>query len=96
MNVLRVYVSRGCAICDRARRLIAEIRAMRPECAIEVIDCTAPGVTRPPYVFGTPTYVLRDRIIALGNPARHVLLDILDAACGRIDVKHRSETVIND
>ena len=96
MNVLRVYVSSGCAICERARRLIAEIRAMRPEYAIEVIECAAPDVSRPAYVFGTPTYVLRNRIISLGNPARHVLLDILDAAYGRMDVKQPSEMVIND
>jgi hypothetical protein len=33
---------------------------------------------KPEFVFGTPTYVLGERIVSLGNPALATLLNLLD------------------
>jgi hypothetical protein len=80
MLPLQVYVSANCAVCQRTRSLIATVRAQHPEYPIELIELDQPGATRPDYVFGTPTFVLNDRIVFLGNPALDALIDLLQIA----------------
>ncbi|NNJ13640.1 hypothetical protein EKD04_025270 [Chloroflexales bacterium ZM16-3] len=79
MKPLRVYVSATCRICDRTRQIVAEVRTLRPHYPIELVDLDLPGALKPAAVFGTPTYLLGERIISLGNPAPQILLDLLDA-----------------
>jgi hypothetical protein len=83
MTPLRVYISGSCLVCERTNRIIAEVRALRPHYPIEVVDLDTVGVVKPPYVFGTPTYCLGERVISLGNPARQTLLDLLDTEAAR-------------
>lgn len=80
MQTLRVYLSTSCLMYERTMRLVAAVRAGRPAYPVELVDLDAPGSVRPPYVFGTPTFVLGDRIVSLGNPAPQELLALLDAA----------------
>jgi hypothetical protein len=79
MKPLRVYISAGCFVCERTRQLVAELRAQRPAYPVELVDLDQPDAVKPSFVFGTPTYVLGDRIVSLGNPALTTLLDLLDA-----------------
>jgi len=79
MKPLRVYVSASCFICDRTRELVAELCAQRPACPVELVDLDQPDAEKPAFVFGTPTYVLGERIVSLGNPALATLLDLLDS-----------------
>lgn len=83
MNPLQIFVSAGCAVCARAERLVAEVRALRPAYPVELLNLDRSDVERPAFVFGTPTYVLGGRIVSLGNPPRETLLDLLDAETAR-------------
>jgi hypothetical protein len=78
MKPLRVYVSAGCDVCARTHQLVAELRAQRPAYPVELVDLDQPGAVKPAFVFGTPTYVLGERIVSLGNPALATLLNLLD------------------
>lgn len=79
MKPLRVYVSANCIICTRTRQIVAEVRTQRPAYPVELVDLDQPGAVKPDIVFGTPTFVLGERIVSLGNPALTTLLSLLDA-----------------
>lgn len=69
---LRVYVDRDCWNCQEARALAQEMAAMFPSLRVELIDLEQAG-SRPDTIFATPTFVLNDRVISLGNPSREAL-----------------------
>lgn len=77
--ILRIYVAPGCAGCRTALDLAEAVRAARPHQPIEVINLAdEPDKPLPPGVIGTPTYLLADEVIALGNPEMTGLLHRLD------------------
>ncbi|PDW00182.1 hypothetical protein [Candidatus Viridilinea mediisalina] len=78
MKPLRVYVSASCTVCDRTHQLVAELRRQRPTYPIELVDLDQPNAVKPDFVFGTPTYVLGERIVSLGNPTLATLINLLD------------------
>ena len=39
-----------------------------PRLKVEIINLTDPQATVPEEVFATPTYMLGDRVVSLGNP----------------------------
>ena len=49
--------------------LIEQIEQNHPEIEVELIDITDPRAVVPEVVFATPTYMLDDRIVCLGNPS---------------------------
>ena len=78
---LRIYVAPGCAGCRTALSLAEAVRQARPGHRIEVIDLTDhPDEAPPPGVIGTPTYLLGDAVISLGNPELDELLRRVDTA----------------
>ena len=83
MPPLYVYLTADCRICDRARQIIAELRAPRPGYPVELINLDQAGASKPAAVFGTPTYCLGERIISLGNPALQALVALLDVEVAR-------------
>jgi hypothetical protein len=83
MRPFRVYVSADCAVCARTHQLLAELRERRPAFSVELVDLDQPDALRPAFVFGTPTYVLGERVISLGNPALADLIALLDAEAAR-------------
>lgn len=78
MTPLHVYIAADCRVCERTRQIVAEVRALRPDYPIELIDLDQAGASKPSAVFGTPTYCLGERIISLGNPAPQDLIARLD------------------
>ncbi|MGH8940936.1 MAG: thioredoxin family protein, partial [Actinomycetes bacterium] len=79
--VLRIYVAPGCAGCRTALTLAEAARQTRPDHPVEVIDLAdQPDQPLPPGVLGTPTYLLDDEVISLGNPDLNELLSRLDSA----------------
>lgn len=81
--VLRVYVSPGCLGCPTAVRIAAAVRRARPAQPVEVIDLAErPAEPLPVGVVGTPTYLLADHVISMGNPELAELLDLLDGVPG--------------
>lgn len=78
---LRVYVAAGCVGCRTALRIADAVRKARPAQAVQVIDLgDQPNAPLPAGVVGTPTYLLGDRVISMGNPDLADLLDDLDSA----------------
>jgi hypothetical protein len=67
--VLKIFVSGQCAGCSEALRIAAEVVENHPQLGVEVIDLNAPDVSVPEVVFATPTYMLNNRIVSLGNPS---------------------------
>jgi hypothetical protein len=48
--------------------------------AVEVVDISQPGAPVPPQVFATPTYILNNRVVSLGNPSLEHLCRLLGEA----------------
>lgn len=67
--VLKIFVTEHCSGCVEARRIAAEVAQNYPQLGVEVIDLNAPEVVVPETVFATPTYMLNNRIVSLGNPS---------------------------
>lgn len=82
-STLVIYVAAGCAACRTARELAEAVRRARPSHRVEVIDLAEHTDRRPVGVVGTPTYLLGDEVISLGNPTLQELL-------GRLDVTDRA------
>lgn len=81
MPPLRVVVAAGCVGCRLAGELVDAVRRLRPLQPVEVIDLDdVDGPPVPAGVVGTPTFVLGDRILSLGNPTLESLLATLDGA----------------
>ncbi len=78
--VLRVVVSAGCATCGRAVEIVDAVRRLRPRQPVEVLDLDDRGARAPIGIVGTPTFLLGEQVISLGNPTLEVLLGTLDAA----------------
>lgn len=89
MKLLRVYISADCMVCERTRQILAQLCRLRPGYPVELIDLDQPETLKPAFVFGTPTYVLGERIISLGNPTLQSLLDLLDAELADADERKR-------
>lgn len=77
---LRVVVSAGCATCAYALRLVESVRRLRPRQPVEVVDLDDRAVAVPAGVVGTPTFLLGERVVSLGNPTLEDLLATLDRA----------------
>lgn len=83
---LRVYIAEDCTSCRTALRIVDAVRQARPDHPVDVIDLSAaPEQPLPPGVVGTPTYLLGQRVISLGNPDLAELLDQLDTASRKVD-----------
>lgn len=67
-TVLNIYVDEFCPGCAEARRMAAEIAQAYPAITVRVFDLGNPEVSAPEAVFATPTYMLGDQLMQLGNP----------------------------
>ena len=68
---LDVYISDDCWTCEETRNIITEITSEFPAVDIACIDLQKHSA--PTCVFATPTYVLNDKVIYMGNPTREEL-----------------------
>ncbi|MDQ3151086.1 MAG: hypothetical protein M3R63_04955 [Actinomycetota bacterium] len=75
---LRVVVSAGCTTCGYALTLVDAVRRLRPRQPVEVVDLDDRTGRVPEGVFGTPTFLLGERVVSLGNPTLDELLATLD------------------
>lgn len=86
-QTLRVYVAPDCASCRTALSIVDAVRQARPEQRVDVVDLSTLPEEEPipPGVIGTPTYLLDDRVISLGNPELPELLARLAGAASEVD-----------
>lgn len=67
-QVLRVYVAEHCPGCVEACNTAIRIEQDYPHVTVQVIDVDSNEELVPDNVFATPTYILNNRIVSLGNP----------------------------
>ncbi len=67
-TVLDIYVDESCPGCAEARRTAAEIAQAYPAITVRVFDLGNPEVSAPEAVFATPTFMLDNQLMQLGNP----------------------------
>lgn len=71
--VLEIVVTPDCFGCEEASRLAALLRREFPALEVE-LHILGPGVSVPPGVVATPTYLLDGQLIFLGNPRQAALV----------------------
>ncbi len=78
--ILRVFVIEHCATCDEARALAIQIEQDYPDVTVEVVDIGDTEMAVPETVFATPTYMLNNRIVSLGNPYPEEIARVIEEA----------------
>ena len=66
--VLKVFVTEHCPGCLEARNIATRVEQDYPSLRVEVIDINDARVPIPDAVFATPTFMLNNRVVSLGNP----------------------------
>ena len=67
--VLKIFVADYCSGCKEALETAESVRQQYPNVLVNVIDITNSSQVVPEAVFATPTYMLNNRVVSLGNPA---------------------------
>lgn len=67
--VLKIFVTTHCPGCAEAQATATRIKQDYPHLPVELIDLDDPQAHIPEAVFATPTYMLNDRVVSLGNPS---------------------------
>jgi len=80
ISKLKIFVAEDCPGCVEARAIATHIEQGYPGLNVEVIDINNDPTAVPEKVFATPTYILDDRVVSLGNPG---LEDITNWANGK-------------
>ena len=71
MNTLTVYISNDCWSCEETQRILDDITPQFPKLLLKMKNTQHEPL--PDGVFATPTYLLNDKVISLGNPTREAL-----------------------
>ncbi len=67
---LKVFIIENCPSCNEALNIAARVEQDYSDFInIEVIDITDAQAVVPEAVFATPTFMLNDQIVSLGNPS---------------------------
>ena len=67
---LKIYISDHCPGCDEAIEIAGHIeQEYAGVVTVEVIDIARAQADVPDRVFATPTFMLNNRIVSLGNPS---------------------------
>ena len=68
-STLRIFIADNCPGCSGAREIAAQIEQNHPKIAVELVDIAESRAAVLESIFATPTYMLNDRIVSLGNPS---------------------------
>ncbi|HEX9037871.1 MAG TPA: thioredoxin family protein [Ktedonobacterales bacterium] len=74
---LDIYIADHCENCQESLRLAALARTSAPGVDVRVINLDTTSDAIPPRVIATPTYMLDNRVVSLGNPRPDELLRLL-------------------
>ena len=77
-TTVTILLARSCRACSAARTLAHRIAAERPDVAVRLQDVDEPGWSPPAGFIGTPTWLIGDDVVALGNPTHAWLLARLE------------------
>ena len=73
-----VLVSGDCPACARAHDVVGEVRRLSPGVRVDVVDIDVEGIPDGVAFVGTPTYLIGDRIVSLGNPDPQDLVALIE------------------
>jgi hypothetical protein len=79
-STLKIFIAENCPGCNDARLIAAQIEQNHPKITVELVDVTEPRAAVPEAIFATPTYMLNDRIVSLGNPSPEQVAQWVEAA----------------
>jgi hypothetical protein len=79
---LKIYVMEDCPGCVEARRIASRIEQAQTSLTVEVIDMADPQAIIPDAVFATPTFMLDDQVVSLGNPSPEQVTGWIENATG--------------
>lgn len=77
---LIIYVADNCPSCAESRRLARQAAERFPHVEVKVVNMDEPTAEIPDLIFATPTFVLADQIISIGNPSPRQLAAHLQVA----------------
>lgn len=67
--ILKIFIRDDCPSCLEAQQVAVRVEQDFPQLKVEIIDLADPQVIVPEAVFATPTYMLNNRVVSLGNPS---------------------------
>lgn len=67
-STLKIFIAQDCPGCAEAQRIATHIEQNYPDFMVEVIDIADSADEVPDTVFATPTFMLENRVVSLGNP----------------------------
>lgn len=73
-----VLVPSDCPACERVPEVVAKVRHLSPGIEVTVVDIAAAYIPDGIPFLGTPTYLIEDRIVSLGNPDPQDLVTIVE------------------
>lgn len=73
-----VLVTADCPACERVPDVVAAVRRLRPGVDVTVVDISTEDIPDGVPFVGTPTYLVEERIVSLGNPDPQDLVTILE------------------
>ena len=79
-STLKIFIAENCPGCNDARQIAAQIEQNHPKFAVELVDIAESRVAVPESIFATPTYMLNDRIVSLGNPSPEQVAEWVEEA----------------
>ena len=68
-TTLTVYVHNYCPGCDYIDEVVTQMAQNYPQVDVQIVDLDDPQADVPDGVFATPTYMLDERVVSLGNPS---------------------------
>ncbi len=67
-HTLKIFITQDCPNCAETLLIVHHIRQDHPHLSIEIIDIADQQATVPEAIFATPTFMLDNRVVSLGNP----------------------------
>ena len=68
--ILKIFMTNSCSGCEEAHAIATRVKQEYADLLmVELIDIMDETAVVPEAVFATPTYMLNDRIVSLGNPS---------------------------
>lgn len=65
---LKIFITQDCPNCAESHVIARQIRQDYPDLTVEIIDVADKQAVVPEAIFATPTFMLNNRIVSLGNP----------------------------
>ncbi len=66
---LKIFITQSCPTCTETYTIARQIRQNYPDLTVELVDITDQQAVVPESIFATPTFMLNNRVVSLGNPS---------------------------